>query len=310
MKALQKLTVLSLAFCALGFAREFPAGELGNVIKLGEELLSNTATHELTKEFVGNSLNCTSCHLKGEDGLAGTSDRVGSFIGTAAAFPAYSAREKSVQTLQDRAANCFMRSMNGIRPPIDSKPMIAITSYITWLSEGISIKMDAKRPVNAKFSEFWASQQKKFAAIAKTATHENYLRGKELYAQKCAACHGENGEGVGEFSPLWGKRDGKWLSYNAGAGLSKLNRGVVWVKQNMPFGEEGSLSDNEAFDIMLYINAQPRASFDLSKRLLPEQKAGVYNSNVKSEYHSVRSNFEAFGLDVDKIRADRVISDK
>lgn len=41
-------------------ARKLPDGPLGETIKLGEELVEKTVSHPLTKEFVGNSLNCTS----------------------------------------------------------------------------------------------------------------------------------------------------------------------------------------------------------------------------------------------------------
>jgi len=53
---------------------------------------------------------------------------------------------------------------------------------------------------------------------------------------------------------------------------------------------------------MLYVNAQPRASFDLNRGLQKDKNMGYYNSKVLKEKHSVRSNFKAFGLDIDQIR--------
>jgi len=35
---------------------------------------------------------------------------------------------------------------------------------------------------------------------------------------------------------------------------------------------------------------------------------GYYNSKVSEEKHSVRSNFKAFGLDIDIIRGDKKIN--
>ena len=75
----------------------------------------------------------------------------------------------------------------------------------------------------------------------------------------------------------------------------------------MPMGQGGTLKDQEAADIMLYVDAQPRADFDLKKGLLPASKMGYYNSKVLHEKHSVRSNFKQFGLDVDAIRGDKKI---
>ncbi len=312
MKTFTKIGLISLACTVSLFAgsapKEYPAGEVGKMVKLGEEIMATTDTHPLTKDMVGNKLNCASCHLKGADGKPGTADGIGTFIGTATAFPAFSKREKTVQTLQDRINNCFMRSMNGKRPIVDTQASVAMATYITWLSEGLPMRMDTKRPCSPNNSNRWAKNSKKFAGIQKKATHKNYLNGQKLFGEKCASCHGMNGEGMATFPPLWGKdANGHWLSYNTGAGMSKLNKGAAWVQSNMPLGQGGSLSDQEAADIMLFVDAQERADFDLQKGLFPKEKMGYYNSKVLKETHSVRSNFKAMGLDVDTIRGDKKI---
>jgi len=288
--------------------KEYPKGPVGEMVKLGEQILLHTDTHPLTKDFVGNKLNCASCHLKGPDGKPGTADGISSFLGSAAAFPAYSKREKAVQTLQDRSNNCFMRSMNGKRLIVDSKASVAIATYITWLSSGSSIKMNLKAPLSVHNMKLWPKNFKKFAKVQKKATHANYVNGQKLFDAKCASCHGKNGAGMGTFPPLWGKNaKGEWLSYNNGAGMSKLHKGAAWIQSNMPLGQGGSLKDQEAADIALYMNAQPHADFDLSKRLPPKEEMGIYNSNVSKETHSTRSNFKDLGLDVDAIRGDKKI---
>ncbi|HGZ70000.1 MAG TPA: c-type cytochrome [Nitratifractor sp.] len=312
MKQLLKVTLLSsvaVSFLAAGTApKEYPEGPVGEMVKLGEDIILHTDTHPLTKDFVGNKLNCANCHLKGEDGKPGTAGSISSWLDTATAFPAWSKREKSVQTLQDRSNNCFMRSMNGKRLIIDSKASIAIAAYITWLSEGKPVKMDRKGPWGPTNAKIWPKGIKHFKPIFKKATHENYENGKKIYAAKCASCHGDHGQGMGTFPPLWGKdANGKWLSYNTGAGMSKLPKGATWIQLKMPLGQGGTLSDQEAADVTLYVDAQPRADFDLQKALLPKEEMGVYNSNVLKEKHSVRSNFKALGLDIDAIRGDKVI---
>jgi len=189
---------------------KYPPGELGKMVKLGEDIISKTNTHPLTRDLVGNKLKCTSCHLQN-----GKTKALGTFIGTARSFPAYSKREKTVQTLQDRINNCFMRSMNGTRPIIDSKASIAMATYITWLSEGQTIKMNPKKPVGTFYTEIWPMKNK-FSPMIKKASNENYTNGKRLYLKKCATCHAPNGQGLAEFPPLWGTD-----SFNTGAGLSK-----------------------------------------------------------------------------------------
>lgn len=147
--------------------KEYPKGELGKLVKLGEDIMNNTDTHPLTKDFVGNKLQCKSCHLKGADGKPGTAGGISSWIGTAAAFPAWSKREKTIQTLQDRSNNCFMRSMNGKRPIIDSEASVAMAAYITWLSEGKKIKMNEKGPWSEHNTKLYPKAVKHFKKIQK-----------------------------------------------------------------------------------------------------------------------------------------------
>jgi len=307
-KALVICIILSSSLLASLAPKEYPHGAVGDMVKLGEEILLKTDTHPMTKDLVNNKLTCVNCHLRGADGKPGTADGIGTFTDTATAFPAYSKREKTVQTLQDRINNCFMRSMNGKRPIIDTPTSLAMLTYITWLSTGKPINLNVKMPTGPSNSKVWAKNSKKFAKIQKKATHKNYLRGKELYSKKCASCHGYKGEGIVVFPPLWGKdANGKWLSYNTGAGMSKLNKGAAWVQSNMPLGQNNSLSDMDSADIMLYVNAQKRADFNLMEALQIDKKMGYYNSNVLSEKHSVRSNFKELGLDIDAIRGDHII---
>lgn len=276
----------------------YPEGELGRMVRLGEEIIFNTNTHELTRDLVGNDLKCSNCHLQGGKGKS-----LGTFIGTATAFPAYSAREKTVQTLQDRINNCFMRSMNGKRPIIDTEASIAMTTYVSWLSSGLPIQMNAVKPVNPYYSKIWWGK-KWVVPMLKAVTHDNYLNGKKLYQEKCASCHQADGQGLAaaNFPPVWGDR-----SYNTGAGLSKPEKLPTYLLYNMPLGNT-NLTRQEAVDIAVYVDAQPRPSFDLQQQLQPAEKMGYYNSKVLEEKHTVRSNFAKWGLDIDEIRGDTLIA--
>ncbi|MGB5793151.1 c-type cytochrome [Poseidonibacter sp.] len=293
-KSILLLSIVSIMFAQVPDAPTvYPKGEVGKMVKLGEDIIMNTNTHPLTKEYVGNALKCTSCHLDG-----GKTKNLGTFIGTAAVFPAYSKREKTVQTLQDRINNCFMRSMNGVRPIVDTEASIAMTTYITWLSSGATIKMNEKKPVNEHFTKVWPNT-KELTPLIKKANHENYTNGMNLYNNKCSSCHGVDGQGIATFPPVWGSN-----SYNTGAGLSKLDKMTTWLKHNMPLGNP-NLTQQEAIDISIYVNAQERDAFDLKEHLLPREKMGYYNSKVLEEKHTVESNFKAFGLDLNKIRNDK-----
>src|SRR5512141_1454935 len=89
-----------------------PPRGLGEAVELGKKVFEETGTHPLSRPFVRNALTCESCHPD-----AGARTNGSTLIGSAAAYPAWSSRERTVITLEDRIANCFMRSMNGLRPP-------------------------------------------------------------------------------------------------------------------------------------------------------------------------------------------------
>ena len=274
---------------------KYPSGELGKMVKLVENIIMHTNTNPLTKNLVANKLTCTSCYING-----GKTKALGTFNGTALSFPAYSKRGKTVQSLQDRINNCFMRSMNGKRPIIDTKASIAMAAYVTWLSEGLPIKMNPKKPVNPYYTNLWPN--KKLNPIIKSATHRNYVLGKGIYESRCSSCHGADGQGIGNFPPLWGKN-----SYNTGAGMSKIGKMASWVLYNMPLGNP-NLSEKDAVDVSIYVDAQPHSDFDLTKHLFPRSEMGYYNSKVLHEKHNVRSNFaKPWGLDIDAIRGDHKI---
>ncbi len=266
------------------FAQEshpYPDGTVGEMVKLGEDIISHTYTHPLTRDLVHSKLTCKNCHLAGKDGRTGTTENIGTFTGTATAFPSYSRRHKAIITLQDRIDGCFLRCMNGQKSIINTKAGLAMTAYITWLSDGMPMHMNTKGPRSPKITELWEKNTKKFAKIQRKATHKNYLHGKEIYANKCAVCHGKQGEGKDTFPPLWGKdASGKWLAYSADGSMAKLNNSATWIQANMPLGQENTLNDQDVADVSLYINAQERAD---------------YNK------YSVEDNFKKFDLNLTKI---------
>ena len=221
-------------------SNEYPPGRLGEVVRLGEELVNATSEHPLTKPFVGNQLNCTSCHLD-----AGTNPVAASFVGVAAAYPAFSPRENKVITLEDRILNCFIRSQNGRRPPNGGEASVAIAAYITWLSRATPIAMNPVGP-------FGPNRLKMLDAAKATPSIE---RGKALYAKRCADCHSGDGSGSDEGPPVWGDQ-----SFNDGAGLFKIPKLASWLKVAMPL-DDADLTTEEAFDIAAYVNSHPRPKF-------------------------------------------------
>ena len=240
--------------------RPIPEGPLGDVIRLGEELVARTATHEKSRKYVGGALHCTSCHLKN-----GTDHEAASFLGVATAYPAWSPREKRVITLEDRVLNCFMRSCNGVRPPLGSEPSVAITAYITWLSTSEPIWMNPKQPKGPRA----------IRPLQATAASADAQRGQALYAKRCAECHADGGQGDETNPPLWGAR-----SYNQGAGFADAAQLAAWLKVSMPL-DDATLTEQEALDVAVFVNSHERPAFVLEEHLPDAAELGRYNGHVE-----------------------------
>ena len=211
-----------------------PGSQLGEQIRLGYDIVINT--QEYARGYVGNRLNCTNCHLDG-----GLNPNAASFVGLAAVYPEYRTRNARVNTLADRVNECFERSLNGRVLPPDSSKLQAIVAYITWLSRGVPSgatipwrglqRIDSRRPLDP-------------------------ANGKQVFANKCAFCHGFDGLGTMAAPPVWGTQ-----SYNIAAGMARVSVAAAFIKSNMPRSWGWSLSDDDAYDVAAYINAQPRPDF-------------------------------------------------
>jgi len=218
-----------------------PPGALGDAVRLGLTIVTDTQ-RSAVKPYVGNGLTCANCHLD-----SGRQAFAAPLVGLTGLFPAYEARSGGVQSLEERINDCFVRSMNGRRIPSSSPEMVALLAYTAWLSQGVPTGVPV---VGRGFRD------------VKSPAAPDAARGKALYAQNCAACHGADGQGAPGpagtfvFPPLWGAR-----SFNDGAGMARTSIAAAFVQAKMPMGNAGSLSDQDAYDIAAYFTAQPRPAF-------------------------------------------------
>jgi thiosulfate dehydrogenase len=218
-----------------------PDGPLGAAVRLGRSILVDTQAG--AKAYVGNGLVCVSCHL--DEGRAAYAAPL---VGLTGLFPEYRARRGSVESLEQRIDDCFLRSMNGKALPSGSPEMIGLLAYTAWLSRGV--------PTGAEVVG------RGFRDIA-SPSPPDAARGKLLFAAKCAACHGADGQGVRGaqgafvFPPLWGPQ-----SFNSGAGMARVSIAAAFVHAKMPLYNAGTLSAQEAYDIAAYFTAQPRPDFE------------------------------------------------
>lgn len=237
---------LPLAALAAGKAPVFqpppesaiPDNEFGKVVREGERIFMNTPGR--AAQYVGNNLNCASCHLD-----AGRRPDSAPMWAAYVVYPAYRSKNKHVNTLAERIQGCFMYSMNGKAPPQDDPIMTALQTYMFWLA--------SEAPTGVKLSG------QGYPKLPQPALKADYLRGQEVYGQNCALCHGANGEGRKTqdgrwvFPALWGAD-----SFNWGAGMHQLGNAAGFIKANMPLGQGGLLSVQEAWDVAYFMNAHER----------------------------------------------------
>lgn len=218
-------------------AADAPDDALGDAIRLGEQLMTDTATH--APQYVGNGLACSNCHLDAGR-KAGAAPLWAAFVN----FPAFRAKNGKINTFQKRVQDCFVYSINGAPPPLGSRELIAIESYAAFMARRLPSGIS---PPGRGFPE-----------IAAPPLEPDDRRGGAVYAEQCSACHGADGAGQRikgglAYPPLWGAR-----SYNWGAGMARIDKAAAFIRANMPQGGEGSLTVQEAWDVASFIDGKTR----------------------------------------------------
>lgn len=214
-----------------------PTNEFGKSIKLGEQIF--THTQEFAGKYVGNSLNCASCHLD-----AGRKPNSSPLWAAYLVYPAYRSKNGHVNSFAERMQGCFRYSMNGKAPPLGDPVLVALETYAYWLATGA--------PVGEKLPG------QGYPKLAPPAQKADYTRGGQVYAQHCALCHAADGQGQSSggktvFPPLWGAH-----SFNWGAGMGEIQNAAGFIKSNMPLGLGGTLTDQQAWDVATFMDSQDR----------------------------------------------------
>ena len=218
-------------------AHSIPDTPFGESVKRGQAIFVKTPQN--ANKFVGNNLNCVSCHMD-----AGRRENASPMWAAYVLYPAYRSKNKHVNTLAERLQGCFAYSMNGKMPEANDTTIVDLESYMYWLARGAPTGV--------------VLEGQGFKRLAEPAEKPDFVRGEKVYAQNCALCHGENGQGqsVNEhmvFPALWGDD-----SYNWGAGMHSIPTAAAFIKANMPLGHGNTLSDQDAWDVAYYMNAHER----------------------------------------------------
>jgi thiosulfate dehydrogenase len=233
-----------------------PDDPYGRMVRRGRDLITRTSSligpdaPDRAMRLAGNGLDCQSCHLQ-----AGTQQFGIPLAGVWGVFPQYIGRENEVRTLEERVNGCMERSMNGRPLAVDGPEMKAILTYIRHIS------------ASERVGQSLVGRGTPPLPLLDRAADP--VRGQVVYAETCAACHGA--DGLGErldaaeaaetgrryrFPPLWGPD-----SYNDGAGMARIITAARFVHANMPLGttfEAPAIPAADAFDVMAFVNTQPR----------------------------------------------------
>lgn len=216
--------------------------EIRQIVEVGYRLMLHT--HELLPDNVDNRLDCSNCHFAGGISSGGVNGGI-SLAGVAAQYPKYDSRTKKVEDLPTRINSCFMNSMNGKPLNVESKEMLALVTYMHWISLHYPIYGGSP----------WLGVKP-----LRTTHAPNAQNGEKLYTQYCADCHGGHGEGSNEsknhpgkaIPPLWGEH-----SFNSSAGMDNPETFASFIYHNMPYDDTNLLVD-EAVDIAAFVTSQPR----------------------------------------------------
>lgn len=225
-------------------AKSLPKGHFGQAVRQG--FLIFTDTPKYAKKYVGDQLSCSNCHTN-----AGRQANSSPMWAAWVMYPAYRGKNKKVNDIVMRLQGCFRYSENaqgsptGHYPPASSHVMIDLESYMYWMAHGA--------PTGVKM------KGRGYVKLSRPAHPVSRADGAHVYAAHCEMCHGSDGQGSRinghgrRFPALWGPH-----SFNWGAGMHKVSTAAAFIKFNMPLGNAGSLSLQQAWDVAAYMDSHPR----------------------------------------------------
>ena len=119
--------------------------------------------------------------------------------------------------------------------------------------------------------------------------------GEEIFADKCASCHGDFAEGIDNWPKLAGGAD--TLDHDdplktVGSYWPYLSTAFDYIKRSMPYGNAGTLTDEETYAIVAYIlysNDLIEDDFVLSKETffdveMPNAGGFIVDDRAEAEY--------------------------
>jgi thiosulfate dehydrogenase len=221
---------------------------------------------DASKRLNWNSLNCVHCHQAGPSGLPGTKPFALPLVNSVNDYPRFDAKSGKIISLEQRAMGMFGAAP--VRVSADKPEFQAIMAYIRWLNQGAE-------PDKA----MEGTGLMPMPAVKRAA---NPLLGRELYAAKCAFCHGADATGQRkpdfaqgggyQFPPLAGSD-----TYDNAGHMFAVPLMARYIRASMPLGashEKPQLTPEQALDIAAWVNddATPRGQNPNRQKLYPDAK--------------------------------------
>ena len=213
---------------------KLPASPENDLIRYGWDLVVNTprfigkTAEDPAKRFAGNDLACTNCHIN-----AGLTALRGAVRVDLRDLSDDGRRHRRVAV---RAPQRLHDAQHERLAAARGEPRDAGADRLYPLR-----RPKARRRACALPAWGWTP-------LPSPAQKPDAGNGEQVYAKACARCHGANGEGdprtppaVGYATPpLWGDK-----SFNAGAGMSKIEMAAAFIHANMPPGAAAELGADE-----------------------------------------------------------------
>ena len=200
------------------------------------------------RPFVGNKLACTNCHM-----ADGTQPNASPFVVVAQKYAPpgiFNARSNILLDVPNRVNTCMERSLAGEALPRDSQPMKDIVAYFDFLATGLQPGFTFKQV-----------KGQEFPAVALLTRAANPERGKDIYRERCAICHQNNGQGIWlddqkrYLTPaVWGND-----SFGLMSGMGRLATAATMVWGTMPRDKVNILDPStrmpqqDAWDVAAYL---------------------------------------------------------
>lgn len=232
------------------------SSKLSVEIKRGFRLFINTPGE--APGLAPGQMSCTNCHMN-----AGQREKSLPLVAVSGMFPEYNRRSGRLFSLVDRIVDCFLRSENATGgtltpdqlPTTTTPEVLAISAYLTWLSKGAEMGTNPS----------WRGKNTIAATALVPVGKLDPAKGEAIYGERCANCHGADGQGVkiGDkaAAPLWGPH-----SWNDGAGAARVYTLAGMIRYSMPYLDPGHMTDEDAQHLAAFINSKPRPVFPFKDR--------------------------------------------